>query len=221
MLRKLSLMLVLTIFCQLSLADQNFDDAMTKAKAGDAGSQTAVALMYSKGQGVPQDRKQAVEWLTKAAEQGYAEAQYRLGATYANGTSVPQDYKKAASWYTKAAEQGSAAGQFFLAGAHYYGHGAPQDYNQAMKLYTKAAEQGDVDAQFMLGTMYAEGQGVTQDDKQAYIWTSLAAANKSPEAIKSMDIVASKLTPAELEKAKQEAAALTQQIEQKKAAKKT
>ena len=34
--------------------------------------------MYYDGQGIPQDSKEAVKWLHKAAEQGFAEAQSKL-----------------------------------------------------------------------------------------------------------------------------------------------
>jgi hypothetical protein len=36
--------------------------------------------MYEKGQGVPQDYKEAVKWYRLAAEQGYADAQTNLDA---------------------------------------------------------------------------------------------------------------------------------------------
>lgn len=41
------------------------------------------------------DKKEAAEWLSKAAEQGYPEALYRLGVCYYNGDGVKQDRKKA------------------------------------------------------------------------------------------------------------------------------
>ena len=47
------------------------------------------------------DRKEAMEWLTKAAEQGDAEAQFKLGQHYQRGSG------EAVKWFTKAAEQGN------------------------------------------------------------------------------------------------------------------
>ena len=38
--------------------------------------------MHSKGQGVPQDYKEAVKWYRLSAEQGDAQAQYNLGVMY-------------------------------------------------------------------------------------------------------------------------------------------
>ena len=62
--------------------------------------------MYSKGQGVPQDDKQAVYWYRKAAEQGFASAQSNLGVMYANGHGVPQDYVMAHMLLNVAASNG-------------------------------------------------------------------------------------------------------------------
>ena len=67
--------------------------------------------MYGKGQGVPQDDKEAVKWYRLAAEQGDAKAQNNLGVSYDNGQGVPQDYKEALKWTKLAAEQGHARAQ--------------------------------------------------------------------------------------------------------------
>ena len=67
--------------------------------------------MYQNGRGVTKDYKKAVEWYTKAAEQGNAQGQFNLGYMYRNGKGVTKDDKKAVEWYTKSAEQGNAHGQ--------------------------------------------------------------------------------------------------------------
>jgi hypothetical protein len=65
-------------------------------------------------------------------------------------------------------------------------------------------EQGDVDAQFNLGIIYDKGQGVPQDFVQAHMWFNLAAsrlpasdAERLNMAVKTRDITASKMTPAQ------------------------
>ena len=64
-----------------------------------AGAQFSLGLMYYKGQGVPQDYKEAVQWFRLAADQGNAGAQTNLGVMYDVGQSVPQDYIQAHMWY--------------------------------------------------------------------------------------------------------------------------
>ena len=63
--------------------------------------------MYENGQGVPQDKAEAVEWYRLAAEQGDANAQNNLGFMYGNGRGVPQDYVEAHKWYNLAASNGN------------------------------------------------------------------------------------------------------------------
>ena len=118
-----------------------FDRIKRLAKGGDKSAQDNLGVMYSIGDGVPQDYKEAAKWFTKAAEQGYANAQYSLGVMYSIGDGVPQDYKEAVKWFTKAAEQGDADAQKNLGVMYDTGEGVPQDYKEAVKWYTKAAEQ--------------------------------------------------------------------------------
>ena len=52
--------------------------------------------MYEKGEGVPQDYKEAVKWFRLSAEQENTDAQIFLGLVYSKGQGVPQDYVLAA-----------------------------------------------------------------------------------------------------------------------------
>ena len=104
--------------------------------------------------------------------QGLADAQHNLGFMYDKGRGVPQDYAMAVSWYRKAAEQGNAG------------------------------------AQLNLGVMYANSKGVTQDYVQAHKWMKLAASRFDASekearniAVKNRDLVASKMTPAQIAEA--------------------
>ena len=76
-----------------------------KAEAGDPYAQFNLGNAYYKGNGVPQDYKEAVKWYTKSAEQGFADAQCNLAACYEKGEGVSQDIEEAVKWWKKAAEQ--------------------------------------------------------------------------------------------------------------------
>ena len=143
--------------------------------------------MYSKGVGVKQDHKEAVEWIRKAAAQGHAVAQFNLGFRYDAGKGVKQDLKEAVMWFRKAAEQGDAGAQYNLGQMYDNGRGVKQDHKEAVMWYRKAAEQGDADAQFNLGIMYANGQGVAQDFAKALTWLQLAAEQGDEGALKDLD----------------------------------
>ena len=68
----------------------------------------------------------------------------------------------------------------------------------AVKWYRLAAEQGNADAQYNLGNAYERGQGVIQDFVYAYMWWNIAASSGDKSATKNRDIVAKRMTPADL-----------------------
>ena len=62
--------------------------------------------MYYEGQGVRQDYHKAVEWFTKAANQGFAQAQNNLGVMYDEGQGVRQNIATAKIYYGQACDHG-------------------------------------------------------------------------------------------------------------------
>ena len=107
-------------------------------------------------------------------------------------------YETAVKWYTLAAEQGTAFAQYNLGLMYNNGQGVPQDYETAVKWYTLAAEQGNASAQSNLGTMYALGTGVIQDNVYAHMWLNIAASSGNKKASENRDIVAKRMTPADI-----------------------
>ncbi len=152
------------------------------------------------------DYATALREMRPLAEQGFAPAQYNLGIIYGKGFGGPQDYVEAAKWHRKAAEQGLASAQYNLGIIYRYGLGVPQDYAEAVRWYRKAAMQGDALAQLNLGVMYGTGKGVVQNYVRAHKWYNLAASQTKESddrdlATKNRDIVAKKMTPADISKA--------------------
>ena len=116
------------------------------------------------------------------------------------------DYTQAVKWYRKAAEQGKALAQRNLGLMYDNGQGVAQDHAQALKWYRKAAEQWDVGAQNNLGRLYLLGQGVPQDYVRAHMWFNLAASGASDastreNSVNNRDLVAAKMTPAQIAEA--------------------
>ena len=121
---------------------------------------------------------------------------------------MPQDYAEAVKWYRKVAEQGVAGAQFDLASAYLTGEGIPQEFAEAVKWFRKAADQGNADAQVRLGGMCADGKGVPQDYVQSHMWLNLAASRYPASdkenrdiAVKYRDIVAARMTSAQIAEA--------------------
>ncbi len=80
------------------------------------------------------------------------------------------------------------------------------DYATALREFRRLAEQGDAEAQFNLGSMYYHGYGVPQDYVQAHMWYKLAASRHPPgedrdRAAKNRDIIAERMTPAQISEA--------------------
>jgi TPR repeat protein len=176
------------------------------AEQGYADAQFNLGIMYSNGEGVPEDDAEAVKWYRKAAEQDHARAQNNLGYMYSNGRGVPQDYAEAVKWYRKAAEQDHARAQNNLGVMYSNGRGVPEDDAEAAKWRCRAAEQGDeqhikwcleiahkgsAETQYKLGELFQRGQGVEQDDDKAARWICSAAKKGLSEASMSCRKMAS------------------------------
>lgn len=85
-------------------------------------------------------------------------------------------------------------------------------YKTAYGIWKELADQGDAHAQNRLGNMYAEGKGVPQDLILAHMWFTLAVsrfpeseAKAREKALKNRDIVASRMTPAQISDAQRRA----------------
>ncbi len=135
------------------------------------------------------------------AEQGDADAQLQRGLMYSDGQSVPKDDAKALTWFRKAAEQGHSDAQLLVGSMYAEGLGVPMDDAKAVTWFRKAAEQGHAGAQSNLGFMYYQGHGVPRDYVQAHSWFNLAASKGDKTALTNRDLIAKKMTPADISKA--------------------
>jgi TPR repeat protein len=200
---------------QLFLAGRYTEAATLMRKVADQGNATAQGMlgyMYREGKGVPQDFVASVNWYRKAASQGDAEAMGALGLAYHNGEGVPQDYAAAVDWYRMGATLGDSSAQTKLGLAYYLGEGVPQVFGTALRWFLKAADQDNAKAKAMLGVMFFSGQGIPQDYAQSHMWSNLAAASATDLetqrlGAKTRDLVAAKMTPAQIAEAQASARA--------------
>jgi uncharacterized protein len=141
---------------------------------GNADAQDNLAIMYYVGQGVPQNRSEAIRLYRLAAEQGNAHAQDALGFAYQNGVGAQRDVNEAAKWFRKAADQDNLDAQFNLGEMHELGNGVPQDYVLAYMWFTLVASHGtrpyamrgrDRVAQQMTPEQIAQAQKLAQEWK--------------------------------------------------------
>ena len=83
------------------------------AESGDPKAQYSLGVMYSDGNGVLLDYKEAMKWWRLSAEQGNTDAQRSLGSNYEYGRGVPQDYVLAHMWYNLSASKGNHIASVF------------------------------------------------------------------------------------------------------------
>jgi TPR repeat protein len=73
----------------------------------DANIQFKFGRAYENGHGMIKDKRRAVNWYRKAAEQGHEGAQYHLAVCYEEGIGVEKNEFLAMKWFQQAAKQGN------------------------------------------------------------------------------------------------------------------
>ncbi len=148
------------------------------AYAGYARAQAAVASLIDHGAmpaGLKDDDQSALDWMTKAANQGDAEAQYQLGQYYESGRYADRDLAQAVTWYGKAADGGNLHATLALADLYMDGNQVQRDTDRALDLYHKAADADDAKAEEVLGTAYYDGKVAKKDYAEAAKYYDRAA----------------------------------------------
>jgi len=111
------------------------------------------------------------------------------------------EYATAFKLLRSLANKGDVRTQSMLGSMYLKGQGVAQNNVEAARWYRKAADQGDVKAQNNLGVIYYGGQGVPEDHVQAYKWFAIVASTGNEQAGENRDIVAKRMTPAQIAKA--------------------
>lgn len=143
----------ITVLCLMASVSVNADELTMSARelaetrllaewVGDPEKQFILGNVYFKGEGVPKDYAEAVNWYRLAADQGLAESQHMLGVMYDRGEGLPQDFSKAFKWFGKAANQGYAPAQYDLGRQYESGEGIPQNFSEAYVWFSLAASTG-------------------------------------------------------------------------------
>ena len=187
----------------VSLPTEKIGNALAYAQAGDARRQYEMGNMCYTGEGMPQDKDQAVEWWTLAAAQGHASAQialdiYELPAPVSRQTEEPgaslAEIRLQAVGGDRQAQlylaQGYAHGWYGLIRSSYmsclWRSRANEPRTEEADVATvipdpladmrARAEAGDVDAQRTLGDAYAHGMEVAKDRVESDRWYAMFSA---------------------------------------------
>jgi TPR repeat protein len=163
-----------------------------------------LAVLYEKGEEVPQDLPAAVALYLEAAHLDHRQsifassAQYKLCQLYAVGKGVPQDYAEAKDWCKK-----SEMGFAYLVLGRMAEKGLGQDKNphEALEFYRNAAVLGVPDGYLDTGRLEMES-GSHEGEKNTYFWYLIATKYKIPGADTRLTEAAGRLN--EKEKAEQQ-----------------
>ena len=155
-----------------------------------------------------QPAKAAAQWRA-AAEGGDARSMLELGHLLVQGLGVVQNYVEAHKWFDLAASLGQPAAtkERDAVAAKMTSEQLAEARERTVAELRAAAQRGLPRAMLALGRLYVRGVGVVQDYVEAHKWFNLAASRGAAEAAGDRDAVAAKMTPVQVARAQERAAA--------------
>jgi len=159
-----------------------------------------VAEMYQKGEELPKDDAEAVQWWQKAALRGDADAQVSLAVIFLNGKGVPQDLVQGRHWCDELEKKHDSRGSYCLGYIRQHGLGGDLDAAAARKLYAKAALDHYPPAMKALAGMEAKGEGGKVDRISASLLYARLAARGDQESLQSLAEIKAQMSPKDWKK---------------------
>ena len=105
-------------------------------------SEMAIAQAYLLGAGISRDIDMAIDWYSRAAENGSSEAQNELGFIYSSGRYLEENLEKAVYYFKQAAYNGHPVAQYNLGVTYYTGMGQDYDLQKAYAWFEIANVNG-------------------------------------------------------------------------------
>lgn len=135
-----------------------------------------MGLAYEYGSGIEENPHQAVEYMTKAAEQNYGYAQFKMGDYFFFGYGAcPEDNKQAVEWYEKAVANDIPLAMLRMGEYYLYDYDKLNESEKAFSYFKKAAEAECYNEG--LGICYEMGIGVEDNETEAFKYYTLAAGS--------------------------------------------
>ena len=171
-----------------------FNWCLETATNGDASFQYSLGKIYENGvNGTPVDLSEALNWYTKAADQGHTKAQYKQIDVLLKTVSNAEDIIKARSMLDTLVQQNYPPAivmqsQFYINGTYQTAdlgqirirlqNAAAQGNCEARDLLINMEREGDHTACIMLGRLYAQGditRSTDVSDQDVFRWLEAAA----------------------------------------------
>lgn len=156
------------------------------ADGGNLLAQYNLGVLFDEGRGVSSNRTKAMQWLEKAAQQGYSRAQHNLALLYIGVLGPERDPEKGRFWLERAASKGFPRSQYTLGKMFLEGLEVDKDETRAFELFLAAGRSGFVRAQYNLGKMYRDGAGTGESLLDSLRWFRRAAEQGYAKAQEKM-----------------------------------
>ena len=150
-----TLILILPLAVQ---ADDLFDSQMKLAKQGNAEAQFKIGEMYENGIGVKQNKREAIYWITRSANQEHEIAGFKLLYWNVEKKGLEGKNKTKVGKLNNKAKQGNAQAQYYLGKMYAYGVGINKNPDVAIDWLEKAASAGVLEAELELTSVREEPQ---------------------------------------------------------------
>lgn len=141
-----------------------------------------LATLFTRGDRLAADPREAAIFYVRAAELGEREAQFIAGRLCACGEGLPKNLKNAASWFRRAAEKGHGLAAYNLGLLHAKGLGVALDPAAALDWYRCAAEAGFAEGQLIYGRLLLSAAATEDAQHAAKAWIERAAVQGNLEA---------------------------------------
>jgi len=148
MMNRIIFVVLLAVSPLLAVADADLidltEDVFEEVERADSPRACyTLGLMYLQGEGIAEDKKLALSWLKKSADQGYYLAMHRLGKLYLSGEVTKSDPAVALKHITMSAGNGYSPSQYLLGTLYQTGkQGVDKNPKEALRWFKLAADQG-------------------------------------------------------------------------------
>jgi SEL1 protein len=147
------------------------------AERGDVRAQVAMGQVLLQGApGLAPNYRQALQYLTRAAQAGDPQAHAHLAFMYSQGLGVTPNNQTALWHYRIAAARREPNALNALGHLYLWGIGVDRDGQEAARLFRAAAAQGHAEAKYNLGVLYLNGIGVERRDQREALTYFVEAA---------------------------------------------
>jgi len=177
-----------------SNAEFIFRDVVKKAKLildrqeSDSDASAVLGICLLQGYGVIKDEKEAVIYLSQAAEKGNSNAQAFLGYCYYCGIGVDVDKSKATKWFKMSSKQGNARGEHMLGQCYLNADGIEENKTLGIELLNNSANQGHAPSFNTLGCCYFNGNGVPKDYGMGFFMFEKSAERYYPTGMYNLGL---------------------------------